>query len=272
MTEFPATNVIRLARRGIAVEVVIDDPATRNAMSERLLSDLEAVLNATEGDGDCRALVLKGANAAFCAGADLKNVGKATAEDPAFPGKSPAWLLNRRGGLLYDRLNRHPMLVVAVVDGAAIGGGFGLVCCADIVICTDRARFSLSETTLGLCPAQIAPFVIARLGLPVARRLSLTGVRFGAQVALLLGLADYHVPDSDAAEIVLTEILNQVDRCGPRANAVTKALLFEAARGRSDYAAYAADLFADCMASDEGREGTSAFIEKRAPKWIEKSL
>ncbi len=270
MASVPSPNgVVQLNRRGIATEAVIHDPATRNAMSERLVADLEAVLATTADDPSCRVLVIKGADGSFCAGADLKGVGAVAAEDPAFPGKSAGWLLNRRGGRMYDALNRHPKTVIAIVDGPAIGGGFGLACCADIVICTERAKFALSETTLGLAPAQIAPFVIARIGLPATRRLALTGARFGAAEALSIGLADYAVADAPEAEGRLDALLGQIARCAPEANAATKRLLFEAASGRADYPSYAADVFARCLASDEAREGIAAFAGKRLAQWVE---
>jgi isohexenylglutaconyl-CoA hydratase len=158
--------------------------------------------------------------------------------------------------------------VIALVDGPAMGGGLGLACCADIVITTPRARFALSETSLGLPPAQIAPFVINRMGLATARRLALSGARFDGAVAAAIGLSDYHCESAEQAAGTLQRLLADIGRCGPYANAVTKALLVEVAgTDRDDLIRRAADAFTACLRSDEGREGIAAFIEKRRPTW-----
>jgi isohexenylglutaconyl-CoA hydratase len=268
MTMLPPTRVLELERRGAQLFVTMNDPATRNALSATMLAELETVLAVTRDDRTIRALILQGRDGMFCAGGNLKGaLGEAA---PAPGARDPVHEENQRGGRLFHDLNRHPMAVIALIDGAAMGGGLGLACCADIVITTPRARFTLSETSLGLTPAQIAPFVINRIGLAAARRLALTGARFDGAVAAAIGLSDHHCDSAEDAAGIVHRLLADIGRCGPHANAVTKALLFEVAGiDRDDLMRRAADAFTACLRSDEGREGIAAFIEKRRPTWAD---
>ncbi len=267
----PATRVIRLERQDWRLFATIDDPATRNAMTAALTDDLWAILEATRADRSLRALILQGANGAFCAGADLKRADRVRPEgerNVASEEYDPILTSNRRGGELFAALDAHPLVTIAVVDGAAFGGGFGLACCADFVIAGPRARFALSETGLGLPPAQIAPYVVGRLGLRLARQLALSGRRLDGPAALAIGLADAcAVSEADIAP-VLGAILANVGNCAPEANAVTKSLLRRALQ--ADPAAYreeAAQAFSACLRGSEGQEGVRAFTEKRRPAW-----
>jgi isohexenylglutaconyl-CoA hydratase len=265
MTSLPATRVLQLKREGAQLFVTMNDPATRNALSATMLEDLEAVLVATRDDRTVRALILQGRDGMFCAGGNLKG---AFSGDAAAGAADPVHEENQRGGRLLHQLNRHPMVVIALVDGPAIGGGLGLACCADIVVTTPRARFALSETSLGLTPAQIAPFLLNRIGLATARRLALTGARFDGAAAAAIGLSDHHCESPEHAAATVERLLADVGRCGPHANAVTKALFFEVAGIEGDaLIGRAADAFTACLRSDEGREGIAAFIEKRPPTW-----
>jgi isohexenylglutaconyl-CoA hydratase len=171
---------------------------------------------------------------------------------------------------MFARLNALPAVVIAVIDGPAFGGGFGMACCADIVLCTARARFALSETGLGLVPAQVAPHVVGRIGLRHARRLALTGQRFAGAYAVEIGLADHFAQTEAELAQVLQSILTDVGRCAPRANRATKRLL-QTVEGLPDAAfiALAADAFSAAVRGEEGREGVAAFTEKRPPGWVE---
>ena len=173
--------------------------------------------------------------------------------------------MNRSVGELYAKLNGYPKAVVAVVEGPAFGGGFGMACCADMVIVGDNALFALSETTLGLPPGQIAPYVVGRIGQSAARRLALSGMRVDAPEALRIGLADQHC-DAQSLETELTRLLNMIAKCGHNANSVSKRLILDAAPSIDA----AANAFATCLRDDEGREGVSAFNEKRPAAWVQK--
>ncbi len=272
MPDLPATKVIRLERTGLRLIATIDDPATRNAMTDELVADLFAILDATAHDRSIRALVLQGANGAFCAGANLKGTIERLNADLKLDETDPLFTSNRRSGELYARLNAHPMLVIAIVDGPAFGGGLGLACCADIVLATPQARFALSETGLGIPPAQIAPYVVARIGLRHARRLALTGARFDGREAAEIGLVDHFCPRDNDLQAALQSIFEAVGRCAPGANATTKRLLLATVDRRpEDLVDEAATAFSAALRGDEGREGLAAFLEKRPARWVEKS-
>ncbi len=266
----PALARVSQSLERIAIEVrgphliaTLDHPPTKNALTDQLMRELNELLDATADDTAIRSLVLRGANGVFCAGADLK---AALAHLDKPPGDTdPVALMNRSVGELYARLNSYPKAVVAVVEGPAFGGGFGMVCCADMVIVGDDALFALSETSLGLPPGQIAPFVVGRIGQSAARRLALSGLRVDAVEAVRIGLADQHC-DAQTIEAELTRLLNMIARCAPRANAVTKQLI----QHSSPSIQLAADAFASCLRDEEGREGVSAFAQKRPAAWVEK--
>jgi isohexenylglutaconyl-CoA hydratase len=267
MDALPSTRVVRLEWRASCLLATLDDAATNNALSATMVEDLQRIIDATSESQSVRALIIQGREGIFCAGGNLKGTMGATAEDGA---PDPVREENRRGGRLFHALNRYPAPVIALVDGAAMGGGFGLACCADIVITTARAQFALSETRLGLVPAQIAPFVVARIGLRTARRLALTGARLDSEAAVAIGLSDFHCADVEQARIKLNTLLQDILRCGPRANAATKALLLDVAQQIPDTVIdRAADIFTACLRGSEGQEGIAAFVQKRKPAWTE---
>lgn len=251
--------------------LVLNDPKTKNAMTLGLVSELRAALDAARDDRSIRAIVLRGANGAFCAGADLKSA-LADLSSPATGDETdPVYRANREGGALFAEIDGMPQTVIAAVEGPAFGGGFGMVCCADVVLCTPSARFSLSETRLGLPPAQIAPYVVGRLGLARARRLGLTATRFDGREAVEVGLADKIFEDRAALDAALRDILNDIGGCAPGALAITKTLFKDAARSApAEMLDRAARAFTDCLRGAEGREGVAAFNEKRPAAWVER--
>jgi isohexenylglutaconyl-CoA hydratase len=151
-----------------------------------------------------------------------------------------------------------------------MGGGFGIVCASDVALASRDARFGLPETGLGLIPAQIAPFVVQRVGLTHARRLMVTGARLSGEEAAKLGVVHELCDDSAALDATLERVLGQIRRCAPQANAATKKLVL-GAPGRPLDAVLdeAALVFADASLSEEAREGAQAFVQKRLPKWAE---
>lgn len=255
MNALPPTSVLRLQRHGFVLLAQIDDPHTRNAMTSHLIEDFEVLLPAIAQDRSIRALVIRGRDDAFCAGADLKNTG------------GDVRAANRRGGSLFAALHAQPQTVVAVVEGAAFGGGMGLACCADVIVAGPGARFALTETSIGLIPAQIAPYVVARIGVAAARRLALTAERIDAAEALRVGLADLAPRTAPDVAKALAAILAGIARCAPQASAATKRLLHSLAPVDDGYRDRAANEFAACLLGDEAREGIAAFADKRPPAW-----
>ncbi len=250
---------LRTRREGRHLIVTMADAGRQNALSAAMVAEFDAVLEALpEGLG---ALVIEGEGGVFSAGADLKALGAALAQPPGE--RDPLEAYNAAGGRFFAKVHALPCVTVALVDGAAVGGGMGLAAACDVVIATPRARFALTETSLGFPPAQIAPYLVARLGECVATRLALTGARMTGPEAAALGLADFY-SETDGADR-LAEVLDAVARCAPGANAVTKRLLRAVAA--PDYIAEAAQAFAAALRGPEGREGLAAFAQKRAPAW-----
>src|SRR3990172_12876637 len=160
---------LRTLRQGGFLFLTLDDAATRNALSPEMVEDLRAAFDAAAADAGVRAVVLRGANGTFCAGGSMGSFQKSQQTAPAAGEPDPIAANNRRFGEFMTALARFPKVVVVAVEGAAMGGGFGLACVADILLARKDAKFALSETTLGLVPAQIAPFVVARIGQARAR-------------------------------------------------------------------------------------------------------
>ncbi|MEQ8348003.1 MAG: enoyl-CoA hydratase-related protein [Sneathiellaceae bacterium] len=268
----PDCTALALERRGSVLHVTLNRPDTRNAMDGTMVAELLAVTQAVRGDRALRTLVLRGAGGTFCAGGDIKGFKssmQASVPEPGAP--DPVVRQNREFGDFLIALNELPQTVVMVVEGAAFGGGLGLVCVSDIAIAAADTRFALSETGLGLPPAQIAPFVVQRIGLTQARRLMMSGARFDGARALALGLVHEVEADPAALNVTLARVLNQIGRCAPGANAATKEILFAAQRqDLPDVLDMAALHFAACMRGPEGREGVAAFLEKRPAQWVEK--
>ena len=260
--------LVRVERRGIVLFLTLDDPSTRNAMSPEMTAQIGDAI-ATLADDPARCVVIRGANGTFSSGGNIQRFA-ADAATEATAGDDPVRVANRAFGKVLEALEAAPQLVVAMVEGTAFGGGCGLACASDVVIALASTRFALSETTLGVVPAQISPFVVRRLGVPRARRLTMTGARFDGAAAMTYGLIDMLCADEDAMARVLADVVAGVGRCAPRANAMTKALFGLAAeRPAAETLDIAADMFARAL-RNEGREGAAAFLGKRQPGWVPK--
>ncbi len=265
MTQLPNTKDIELELADGWLTLWFNRPDNRNALTQTLAGELKDVFAAVRDDRTVRGIVLRGRGGTFCAGGDLKGFkgnqdGGATHESIAAG--------NRAGGDIFKAVTEAPQVVVAAVEGHALAGGLGLVCCSDVAIVDAGAKFALTETALGIVPAQIAPHVVARVGFTTARRLMLTGARFQGAEAVTLGIAHQAVTGADEMEAALAVVKAQVKNCAPGANAATKQVLLASRHMQGDdLSAFAADRFADCMLGDEAREGMKAFVEKRKPEW-----
>jgi len=272
MTKIPETSEkLQLRVDRSVLHLTLNDPKSGNALSAELGDDLVRVLTTLKDNTDISAVVVRGAGKVFCAGGDLKGFAAKYHHDSVDIQtlKREVAKSNWQAGRdLFNGFNRLPQTVIMVVEGAAMGGGVGLACCNDVMITSKDCRFSTTETSLGLIPAQIASFVIQRVGFTEARRMMLTGVRFDGDEALRLGIAHFCENDTEAVNIRLEKVLASVRRCGPEANRMTKELLFHYMdHGLEPTLEFAGNLFADCMLGDEAKEGVAAFIEKRKPSW-----
>jgi isohexenylglutaconyl-CoA hydratase len=260
------TLVVRRERSRL--HVTLNRPEVKNALNPTLIGEMKQVFAALRDRRDIKVVILRGAGGTFCAGADLKNMEQSLAAKPGPGERDPIAISNREYGSFLESVNTTPQVVVAAVEGYAIAGGFGLLCVSDVAICTEDAGFAMSETALGIVPAQIAPFVAARIGVPQTRHLALTAARFRGPEALRLGIAHHLVKDAAALDAKLEEILKQIDRCAPLANALTKAVVMKVgSEPLSEVLDFAADRFAEARRSPEAAEGLRAFAEKRPPKW-----
>lgn len=256
-------------REKSVLRIWFNRPKAKNALSAAMIDEFAKLLKLVKDDRGVRTIVIRGIGGIFCAGADIKDFKSDTQlADASLIAKG-----NRSFGYLMSQLNEQPQVTIMLVEGAAIGGGLGLACVGDITIVTADARFRLSETSLGIPPAQIAPFVRERIGLTNARRLMLTGARLNGREAAALGIAHFVVSSCEGLEEKCNEILSQVAVCAPGANAATKNILFESLRQpRSEVLDHAAESFANCMLSKEGIEGVAAFVHKRKPYWAAESV
>ncbi|HEB97221.1 MAG TPA: enoyl-CoA hydratase/isomerase family protein [Sedimenticola thiotaurini] len=261
MTERPV--VLQIDARGVA-RITLNRPRLHNAFDDVVIARLSGLLDELAERDGLRALVLAAEGRSFSAGADLNWMRRMADYSPQ-ENRADA---DRLAGLM-RRLDRLPVPTIARVQGAAFGGGVGLIACCDMAIASERARFALSEVRLGIMPAVISPYVIAAIGPRAARRWILSGERFDAAEALRIGLLHQVVAEEsldEAVEALLTELL----ACGPRAQAAAKRLIRDVACRPIDQALIddTAARITELRASPEGREGLSAFLEKRPPAWV----
>jgi isohexenylglutaconyl-CoA hydratase len=266
----PACQTLVLRREGWRLHVTFNRPEARNAMSFAMVGELMAVFDAIADDRTLRAIILRGAGGNFCAGGDIKDMAAARGLEPGPDGKDPLATSNRIFGAMLLRIEAAPQAVIAIVEGAVMGGGFGLCCVSDVAIASVDARFRLPETNLGVPPAQIAPFIVRRIGLTQARRLAVTGGSLDAVQALALGLVHYVSPGTDLDE-QLERVLADLARCAPEAVATTKRLVLAAAAADGTQLSAllddASEDFARAARGPESVEGMTAFLQKRRPSW-----
>ena len=256
--------LFRVERRAQGVVwLTLDRPEIHNAFDDRLIVQLTAELARLGEDDGVRVVVLTGAGRSFSAGADL-NWMRRTATYGEAENLADARALAK----LMQTLNELAKPTVARVNGAALGGGTGLVACCDIVIASDRATFGTTEVRLGLIPAVIGPYVLAAVGARHARRLMLTGERIGAAEAARLGLV-HEVVAAEHLDAAVERVVAELLKGGPAAIAAAKRLVGDLA-GRPvdpDLIDDTAQRIAALRATPEAREGVGAFLEKRAPGW-----
>lgn len=259
----PDTELL-IARAPPVARLTLNRPDIHNAFDERLIGALTDALDELAADTAVRVVLLTGAGKSFSAGADLAWMQRAAGFDEA-ANRADARRLER----LLRTLDELPKPTVALVNGAAMGGGVGLVAACDIALAAEGARFALSEVKLGLIPAVISPFVVRAIGERACRRYFLTGERFEAATALRLGLV-HEVVAAEQLTRAGDAILEALLAGGPQAQAHAKALLPQI-RGLegSLLAELTAGAIASRRASAEGRQGVAAFLEKRAPSWRE---
>ncbi len=247
---------------GVAT-VTLNRPDMHNAMDEIMIRDLTRIFDMLGSDSSCRMALLKANGASFCAGADI-NWMMRTAQYSVEQNLAEAQSLS----LMLKTLYEFPKPLVGLIHGATVGGGVGLAACCDIVVASDASSFRLSEVKLGIVPAVISPYVVRAIGVRASRRYFLTAEPFSASEAKNLGLVHELVPDR-MMSAAAAKLIERLSAGGPKAQAAVKDMLRRVDDSALDdgLTDYTTELIARLRASPEGKEGLSAFLEKRNPKW-----
>jgi methylglutaconyl-CoA hydratase len=249
-------------RDGAVGHIVLNRPEVRNAFNGEVVAELSDWADSAKQDHSLRVVVLAGNGSMFCAGADVAWMSR-TIQYTRDQNISEATSLSG----MFAALDTLPFPLIGRIHGAALGGGAGLAAVCDVVVADERASFGFTEVKLGIVPAVISPFVLAKIGRSAARDLFLSGARFSAARAREIGLVHAVVPAADldrAVAAYVTEFLS----AGPAAAATAKALIAQVwASSIQDAMALTADAIATCRVSAEGQEGLRAFLEKRRPSW-----
>ncbi len=254
--------MLTVTRTDRVATVTLDRPAVRNALNAELIAQMQACFTALATDDAVRVIVLTGTGTVFSAGADIAWMHQAAAFTVDENERDA-----RAVAAMFATIDRCPKPVIARVNGAAFGGGGGLIACCDIAVAVESAQFSFSEVRLGIVPATIGPFVLRKIGASHARALFLTAARFDAARAREIGLVHTVVP----AEELDAAVARQVEMLlhgGPHALAAAKEMIQELpGMTPGEQHAYTASLIARLRTSPEGQEGLRAFLDHRPPAW-----
>lgn len=262
--EMPSWTSLDLHSRADGVAVLtMNRPAVFNAFDETLIAELDAAFAQLGADASVRVIVLAGSGKHFSAGADLQWMQRAAAASQA-DNLADA----RRFSAMLARIAECPKPTVARVQGAALGGGVGLVCACDMAVASDAASFSVSEARMGILPAVIGPHLVNAVGLREARRLALTASRIGADEACRVGLVQRVVP-ADGLDTAVDALVADLLTGGPQAQAEIKQLYAQLAVApvSADVRELTAQTIARVRTTPEAREGFAAFLGKRKPNW-----
>lgn len=259
-------DTLSIVRAGPRADVVLQRSAVHNAFNETVVAELGAAFDALGADASVRVIVLRGEGKSFSAGADLewmKRMASASREENLRDAEALA--------RCFRSIATCPRVVIARVQGAALGGGSGLTAAADVAVAADDARFGFTEVRLGIIPAVISEVVVPRIGAGHARTWFSTGRRFDAATALRMGLVAEVVPAAEL-DAAVDRWVDEALSAGPAAVAAAKGLLRERDRWTGlDTAARdrrLGEIIADLRATPEAREGMTAFLEKRRPGWM----
>ncbi len=249
-------------RDGHVGHIALNRPEVRNAFNGEVVEELSDWADSAKQDHSLRVVVLAGNGSMFCAGADVAWMSR-TIQFTREQNISEATSLSR----MFAALDALPFPLIGRIQGAALGGGAGLAAVCDVGVADDRAVFGFTEVKLGIVPAVISPFVLAKIGRSAARDLFLSGARFPAARAREIGLVHAVVPAADLDGAVAAYVAEFLS-AGPGAAATAKALIAQVwASSTQDAMALTADAIATRRVSAEGQEGLRAFLEKRRPSW-----
>jgi methylglutaconyl-CoA hydratase len=264
----PVTGALRVERSGpnnAIARVTLSRPERRNAFDASLIADLRSTFAALDKEGptELRAVVLAGKGETFCAGADIAWMRAAMALDVEGNEQDAMAMAE-----MFETIDTCPVPVIARVQGAALGGGMGLCAVSDLVVAESGARFGFTETRLGILPAVISPFVIAKIGESHARALFPGGKRFDALRAQRIGLVHEVVEGEAALDLAVDAAIADILAAGPTAVRAAKSIVREVrGLGHGSTKWHTARVIARQRTSAEAQEGFGAFAEKRRPAW-----
>ncbi len=260
-------NTLLVDESNGVITVRLNRPDVHNAFNDELIGEAIDLFTSIGSRNGARAVVLRSDGPNFCAGADLKWMSKMVSYTRDENIRDSSLLAK-----MYAVINECPLPVVGRIQGAAIGGGVGLVAVCDIAIATAQSKFGLSEVKLGILPAVISPYVIARIGQSHARALFLTGERFDAERALRIGLVHRVVPTADDLDAAVDETLGQLQTSGPAAvKACKKLIAFVSANELAESIPYTIEAIATRRVSEEGQQGMNAFLKKEKAPWVKEN-
>ncbi|HMC20734.1 MAG TPA: enoyl-CoA hydratase-related protein [Thermoanaerobaculia bacterium] len=261
-----AYNTLLVEESGGVLLVTLNRPEVHNAFNDELIAEAIDLFRGV-GQRDVRAVVLRGSGSNFCAGADLNWMSRMVSYTRDQNVRDSANLAR-----MYACINECPLPVIGRIQGAAIGGGVGLVAVCDIAICTHDSKFGLAEVKLGILPAVISPYMLGKIGETHARALFLTGERFDAERAFHIGLVHRIVEDTAALDTAVAETIEQIKTSGPQAVRECKKLIAHvASHDLIDAVPYTIEAIATRRVSDEGQAGMQAFLKKEKPPWTRES-
>jgi methylglutaconyl-CoA hydratase len=248
---------------GNILSVTLNRPAVHNAFDDVLIAEAIDVFQSAGDRGDLRAVVLRGSGPNFCAGADVNWMSRMVGYSRDENIRDSAQLAK-----MYATISQCPLPVVGRIQGAAIGGGVGLVAVCDIAIATRASKFGVAEVKLGILPAVISPHVIAKIGRSHARALFMTGERFDAARALSIGLVHRVAADEAELDAFVADAVRELKTSGPEAVRECKKLIAHVAgRDLADAIPYTIEAIATRRVSDEGQAGMKAFLKKEKVPW-----
>ena len=258
----PKTKQCIIDQKNRWLTIWFNRPEKRNSLSEILIKEILKTLDFAEQNSSIRGVIFRGKGNVFCAGADLKWMQNIASEKNDVHNK--AMEMSIKFGEVFTKINESPKITISVVEGYCMAGAVGIACASDFLVSTSDAKYALTETKIGLTPAQIAPYILKKVGFNKGKKLMLLGEVFNGHEASLMGMVDYVVRDWIDLDNEVLNIMKKVEKCSPNAIAVTKKLL------NLNYnidTHHAARLFSECIVHKEGREGFQSFFEKRKPIW-----
>jgi isohexenylglutaconyl-CoA hydratase len=256
-------ETILFAVKGPVAHITLNRPEAHNALSNRMVEELLRCVISLRDDATyhgLRALVLRSVGTTFCSGGDLRDM-----VDPLPVAENRAAIA--RVDELLRAVNELPFVVVARVQGAAMGGGLGLVCVSDIAVAGYSATFGLPEVRLGIAPSMISPYVVARIGFTRARHLMLTGGRLDYMEAYGYSLIQHYCADNEL-DARINAVLSDVLKCAPEALRETKRLLHYLS-AHDETLDYRVELLQRLRSGEEARQGVQAFLEKKPAPWVQ---